>query len=59
MNVIVSIVVGIVTGISFSAWIITFILEKFISYGDNKGDFKAFSKFPLRMISKHDGNGWF
>ena len=59
MNVIVSIVVGIVAGISFSAWIMTFILEKFISYGDNEGDFKTCSKFAVRMISKHDGNGLF
>ena len=59
MNIVVSILVGIVTGISFGAWIMTFILEKLISFGDDKGDFKTFSKFPLRVISKSDGSGWF
>ncbi len=58
MNLIVAIVIGILTGISFSAWIMTYILEKFISFGDSKGKFENYSKFPLRMISKSDGNGW-
>ena len=58
MNLIVAIVIGILTGISFSAWIMTYILEKFISFGDSKGKFENYSKFPIRMISKSDGNGW-
>lgn len=58
MNVIVSILIGIVTGISFAACIMTYILDKFISFGDSKGKFENFSKFPLRMISKSDSGLW-
>ncbi len=59
MSIVIAIVVGILTGISVAALVIVSILEKHISFGDSKGEFENFSKFPIRMISQSDGNGWF
>lgn len=59
MSIVIAIVVGILTGISVAALVIASILEKHISFGDSKGEFENFSKFPIRMISQSDGKGWF
>lgn len=59
MNIVIAIVVGILTGSSIAALVIVSLLEKHISFGDSKGEFENFSKFPIRMISQSDGNGWF
>lgn len=59
MSIVIAIVVGILTGISVAALVIVSILEKHISFGDSKGEFENYSKFPIRMISLSDGNGWF
>lgn len=59
MNIVIALVVGVVMGISVAALVVALILEKNISFGDSKGEFSNFSKFPIRMISKSDGNSWF
>lgn len=59
MSIVIAIVVGILTGIGVAALVIVSILEKHISFGDSKGEFENFSKFPIRMISQSDGKGWF
>ena len=59
MGILIAIVIGIVTGCSIAALVIVSLLEKHISFGDSKGEFENFSKFPIRMISQSDGKGWF
>ena len=59
MNILIAIVIGILTGISIAALVGVSVLEKYISFGDSKGEFENFSKFPIRMISQSDGNNWF
>ncbi len=59
MNILMSLIIGVTTGIAVAMFITAAILEKYISFGDNKGEFKTFSKYPIRMISRSDGNGWF
>ncbi len=59
MGILIAIVVGILAGISIAALVAVSFLEKNISYGDSKGEFEHYSKFPIRMISQSDGNGWF
>ena len=58
MNILIAIVIGILTGISIAALVVVSVIEKHISFGDSKGEFENFSKFPIRMISQSDGNGW-
>ena len=59
MNILMALIIGITTGIAVAMFITAAILEKHISFGDNKGEFKTFSKYPIRMISSSDGKGWF
>jgi len=59
MNIVMSLLIGITTGLAVAMFVIAAILEKYISFGDYKGEFKTFSKYPVRMISRSDGNGWF
>ena len=59
MGIVIAIAVGPLTGISIAALVIASILEKHISFGDSKGEFENYSKFPIRMISQSNGKGWF
>ncbi len=59
MNIVMALLIGVTTGIAVAMFVIAAILEKYVSFGDDKGEFKTFSKYPIRMISKSDGNGWF
>ena len=59
MNIVISVLFGIVMGVSIASLVVICVLEKNINFGDNKGDFKAFSKFPIRMISESNSNGLF
>lgn len=58
MNIIIALAVGIITGIAVAMFVTATILEKCISFGDNKGEFNNFSKYPIRMISESDGKSW-
>lgn len=59
MNIVISVLFGIVMGVSIASLVVICVLEKNIHFGDNKGDFKTFSKFPIRMISESNSNGLF
>lgn len=52
MNIIMALLLGVFTGISVAILIVTMVLEQSISFGDSKGDFETFSKFPVRMLKK-------
>ncbi len=57
MNIVIALMGGILIGISVAALVVAIVLEKTISFGDSKGEFKTFSKFPIRMLSKSNNNG--
>lgn len=57
MSIVISLVIGVFMGISVAALVVAIVLEKTISFGDSKGEFESFSKFPIRMISKSSSNG--
>jgi len=58
MDIVIALIAGIITGVAVAMFVTAVILEKYISFGDNKGEFEAFSKYPVRMISESDGKGW-
>ncbi len=52
MSIIISLVLAVLMGLSVAALVVAIVLEKTISFGDSKGDFSTFSKFPVRMLSQ-------
>jgi len=43
---------GIFAGLSIANIALIITLKNSVSMGDSKGDFKTFSKYPIRMLSR-------